>query len=300
MMQVGRNLTDPLDGFLLGKRFLILDRDKRGIAALRPHLPADFCDQAAELVLEHPGTAMIVTGFYIVSAGATETDGPPGAVAIGDALKAIGYDVVYVTDEHTAAVLSGTAGSGARVVDFPIAGVEESRSFAEELLSEIAPSVIIGIERCGLTSEGLYRNMRGVDISEYNAKADYLFEGGVPSVGIGDGGNEIGLGNLADIIPTVPSLVRLPCVTTTSELVIASVSNWGGYGLVAAMSRIKGKNLLPSIEAEQALVKHNVELGAVDGPSGEAVPMVDGFTLEENSQALRELHDLLSDEGVAS
>ena len=29
MMQVGRNLTDPLDGFLLGKRFLILDRDKK-------------------------------------------------------------------------------------------------------------------------------------------------------------------------------------------------------------------------------------------------------------------------------
>ncbi len=28
MMQVGRNLTDPVDGFLLGKRFLILDRDK--------------------------------------------------------------------------------------------------------------------------------------------------------------------------------------------------------------------------------------------------------------------------------
>lgn len=28
MMQVGRNLTDSVDGFLLGKRFLILDRDK--------------------------------------------------------------------------------------------------------------------------------------------------------------------------------------------------------------------------------------------------------------------------------
>ncbi len=29
MMQVGRNLTDPIDGFLLGKRFLIMDRDKK-------------------------------------------------------------------------------------------------------------------------------------------------------------------------------------------------------------------------------------------------------------------------------
>jgi len=279
---------------------IVLDRDKRGIAALRPHLASDYCDRAARVVLDNPGTAMIVTGFYIITAGATETDGPPGAVVIGDALRSIGYEVVYVTDRYTMDVMEGTAGSESRVVDFPIAGVEESRAFAKELLSEVAPSVIIGIERCGLTSEGLYRNMRGVDISQYNAKADYLFESGIPSVGIGDGGNEIGLGNLADIIPTVPSLVRLPCVTTTSELVIASVSNWGGYGLVAALSRAKGKNLLPSIEAEQELVKRNVELGAVDGPSGEAVPMVDGFTLEENSQALRELHDLLSDEGVAS
>ena len=279
---------------------IVLDRDKRGIAALRPHLPGDYCDRAARVVLDNPGTAMIVTGFYIITAGATETDGPPGAVVIGDALRSIGYEVVYVTDRYSLDVMEGTTGPESRVVDFPIAGVEESRSFAKELLSEVAPSVIIGIERCGLTSEGLYRNMRGVDISEYNAKTDYLFDRGIPSVGIGDGGNEIGLGNLADIIPTVPSLVRLPCVTTTSELVIASVSNWGGYGLVAALSRAKGKNLLPSIEAEQALVKRNVELGAVDGPSGEAVPMVDGFTLEENSQALSELHDLLSAEGIAS
>ncbi len=29
MMQVGRNLTDPFDGFLLGKRFLIMDRDQK-------------------------------------------------------------------------------------------------------------------------------------------------------------------------------------------------------------------------------------------------------------------------------
>ena len=29
MMQVGRNLTDPLDGFVRGKRLLLLDRDKK-------------------------------------------------------------------------------------------------------------------------------------------------------------------------------------------------------------------------------------------------------------------------------
>ena len=29
MLQVGRNLTDPIDGFLAGKRFVILDRDSK-------------------------------------------------------------------------------------------------------------------------------------------------------------------------------------------------------------------------------------------------------------------------------
>ena len=35
MMQVGRNLTDPVDGFLLGKRFLTLDRDTKFTAEFR-------------------------------------------------------------------------------------------------------------------------------------------------------------------------------------------------------------------------------------------------------------------------
>ena len=35
MMQVGRNLTDPVDGFLLGKRFLTVDRDTKFTAEFR-------------------------------------------------------------------------------------------------------------------------------------------------------------------------------------------------------------------------------------------------------------------------
>ena len=35
MMQVGRNLTDPIDGFLADKKFLILDRDSKYSAAFR-------------------------------------------------------------------------------------------------------------------------------------------------------------------------------------------------------------------------------------------------------------------------
>ncbi|MCH7651501.1 MAG: DUF4392 domain-containing protein, partial [Nitrospinae bacterium] len=58
---------------------LILQQDKRGVAQLRPHLPPDFCSQAASYIMDHPGDVVIVTGFYILMTGTPETDGPPGA-----------------------------------------------------------------------------------------------------------------------------------------------------------------------------------------------------------------------------
>ena len=278
---------------------IILDRDRRGISHLRPHLPADYATQAARLILDNPGTAFIVTGFYILDAGLAETDGPPGAVVIGGALNKLGYNVVHVTDRYASGIMEQTGGDFSTVVEFPITDDDSSREFAANLLAEMNPSVLIAIERCGLTSEGKYRNMRGRDITDHNARIDHLFDSDVPSVGIGDGGNEIGMGNLAAEVPLVESLVKLPCVTRTTNLMLASVSNWGGYGLAAALSEQSGNNLLPSIEDEQDLVKKTVDLGAVDGMSAKQEYKVDGFTLEENSQTLQALHGYLSDRGIA-
>lgn len=38
MMQIGRNLTDPFDGFLQGKRFVVMDRDRKYCEAFRAML----------------------------------------------------------------------------------------------------------------------------------------------------------------------------------------------------------------------------------------------------------------------
>ena len=59
---------------------VVLRYDKRGVSALRPHVPADFCHQAARLLAERAGVVLITTGFYILKTGTPETDGPPGAV----------------------------------------------------------------------------------------------------------------------------------------------------------------------------------------------------------------------------
>ena len=271
---------------------IILDFDKRGMLALRPHLPADFCRQAARFVFDHPGHTVIVTGFYVLMAGKPETDGPPGAIAIGRALQALGRRVTYVTDECTAPVLRQWAGD-AGVVEFPFAGVEESKQHAAILLEQLNPSLLISIERCGRNRNDEYLNMRARDITPNTARLDYLFDGGVPSVGIGDGGNEIGMGNLIDVIPSVDSLPDDPAVTRVDRLVIASVSNWGGYGLAAALSQLEGRNLLPDAGDETAMVQGMVDAGAVDGTTGDAVPTVDNFSMEENGALLARLHRLV-------
>ena len=279
---------------------IILDHDNRGISALRPHIPKAFCEQAASLILDHPRNAVIVTGFYILTARAPETDGPPGAIAVGEALQSLGYSVTYVTDRYTVPLMTAMGGSTARVVDFPITDDEASKKFAADLLSQLNPSVLIAVERCGVTSEGLYRNMKGLDITQYNASTDHLFHDHPNTVGVGDGGNEIGMGNVATIVPTIPSLVKMPCVTPTTKLIISSVSNWGGYGLVAALSKLAGRNLLPSVQAEQDLIKRMVDMGAVDGITTKSEYLVDSFTLEENGRIVARLHEFLAQQGVSS
>ena len=282
----GANATQTIED-------IILQQDKRGVAELRPHLPPDFCSQAAAYVMEHPGDAVVTSGYYITMSGGPETDGPPGAIAIGRALQALGRRVTYVTDAYALPLFQDWIGGEAEVVDFPIAGVASSKQFAASLLERLDPALLISIERGGRTKDETYLNMRDVDMTPQTARVDYLFESDVPSVGIGDGGNEIGMGNLREVIPTVKRLPNNPSVSKVDRLVITSVSNWGGYGLLAALSRLAGKNLLPTVEHETKLLRRLVEIGAVDGTTGNAIPpTVDGFSIEENGRVLEQLRGI--------
>ena len=277
---------------------VILAQDRRGVAALRRYLPVGFCETAAQFLLQHAGTLLIATGFYVQHADAPETDGPPGALALGRALAALGNRVVYVSDTYTAPLLADLAPDGTETVDFPIADDETSRQVARDLLDRFAPSALIAIERCALTRSGTYLNMRGQDISPRTARLDHLFQQHPHTVGIGDGGNEIGMGNLAPHIPEVATLPDEPAVTRTTHLVIASVANWGAYGVLAALSRLTGRNLLPWPADESACIRRLIALGAVDGVTGAADCTVDSFTLSENTEVLERLNALLEAEGI--
>ena len=279
---------------------IILRNDQRGIAALRSHLSPDYCDQAARFAYSHLGTILIATGFYISASRAPEADGPPGALALGRAFESLGGRVFYISDSYTIPVLRPFVQCDNHLIEFPITDDNESKLIASDLLARLDPSLLISIERCGLTTDGAYLNMRGKDISAQTARIDHLFWQHQHTIGIGDGGNEIGMGNLADAIPSVPNLPADPSTTRTTHLVISSTSNWGGYGLVAALSRLAGRNLLPQLEEEAGQVREMIDLGAVDGVLGTHQYSVDSMNIEEHGQALSLLHNLLANEGISA
>ena len=191
-------------------------------------------------------------------------------------------------------MLEAISTPNSRIIEFPIVNQSISTQTAEQILKEENPDLLISIERCAPATDGRYRNMRDMEITNHTAKIDLLFENHSATVGIGDGGNEIGLGNLYTEVNKSEDLVGFPAKTKVSKLIISSVSNWGGYGLVAALSILKNKNLLLSVEDDTANIQKIVSMGAVDGFSGENINKVDGFTLDENSAFLKELHALIA------
>jgi hypothetical protein len=102
----------------------------------------------------------------------------------------------------------------------------------------------------------------------------------VTTVGIGDGGNEIGMGNVRARIARAGALSRsIASVVKVKHLVVAGTSNWGAYGVVAELSALAGRPLLHSADEEIRMVEACVAAGAVDGITRRREATVDGLPL---------------------
>ena len=126
--------------------------------------------------------------------------------------------------------------------------------------------------------------------SDWVAHAHLLAEAArerqILTVGVGDGGNEIGFGRireqLADIHPRgrdcgCPCHGGLLDDTRVDYLLPASVSNWGGYAIAAAILLATGRPaLMPPWDDVERSIAAPIASGAFDGYSGLAVPTVDG------------------------
>ncbi|MCD7743965.1 MAG: DUF4392 domain-containing protein [Lachnospiraceae bacterium] len=253
----------------------------RGMAELKENLDPDYCLRAAErLLTQKRGTVLLTTGFFV--AGHAETDGPPGTLSVALALIQLGFQPVIITDRICEGLFEP---EGIRVL---YAEVNADLAWYRQLLEQLHPVCLISIERCGKNSNNDYANMKGVSISAQTAHIDTLFEFAaqehILTIGIGDGGNEIGMGNLKDAIAKKLSIS--PCTVTVDELIIATTSNWGAYALVAGLSLLQEQNILPSSEKIAAYIRHIVSLGCVDGVTKKPVPSVDGFPQETEEEII--------------
>jgi hypothetical protein len=101
-------------------------------------------------------------------------------------------------------------------------------------------------------------------------------------IGIGDGGNEVGMGGIREgLLRVVPDLAPGLCVVPAEECLACDVSNWGAYALVRMMeSAACREDLLPSPEEEGRMLAAMARVGAVDGTTKRPGLSVDGFPAE--------------------
>ena len=254
---------------------LILQRGWRGMDVLAEHLPEHYCELAAKEILSwNRGTILLTTGFYVV--GHAETDGPPGTLLLIRALEKLGFHPVMVTDEICRGYFEHEK---IETVYLPVSADD---TLCSDLLTKYEPVGIISVERCGKNIQGAYENARGNSLKEHTAPTDRLFElTAAPTIGVGDGGNEIGMGKLADVITEKLSLK--PCRVACDHLIAATVSNWGALGLAVCLGYV------PTDEEFLYAYELAKEFGYVDGFTGENVLTEDNFPLDVGLELLRDL-----------
>ncbi|HUF92633.1 MAG TPA: DUF4392 domain-containing protein [Candidatus Limnocylindria bacterium] len=267
-------LADPID------HLLALDPGGRGIGGF--FVPGGAL--AAATALRRARRVLIVTGF-VVAEGASETDGPPGAAVLGRALRRLGADVRYVTDAVTRPLLVASLG----VLDEPqdVLVYPAGPDAARRVMAEVKPSHLVAIERPGRCRTGDYLNARGLSVAHWNPPLDELFmrpPARVVTIGVGDGGNEIGMGNArARIVRQGSLMARIAATVKVNHLVVAGVSNWGAYGIVAQLARLAGTPLVHSPELERRMIHACVEAGGHDGLTRRREPTVDGLPMDTHA-----------------
>jgi D-glutamate cyclase len=272
----------------------------RGTGALIEASRGELAAAARSLV--HATGIGFITGFFVPRDGvaAPETDGPVGTALLAAGLGACGLPVRIAVDSPCADAVRAAVHETGVDVTVDEVGVEDRPGIERVAAAWRAARVshAVAIERCGPSPDGRPRNMRGVDVSPWTAPLDDLYTAGDwVRVGVGDGGNEIGMGKLPAglIARTVPNGERIACITACDHLVVAGVSNWGAYGLMAALALLHepwSPVLARFLTAERdlALTRATVDkAGAVDGVTARNEPTVDGFDAGVHAELIQGL-----------
>lgn len=238
----------------------------------------------------------ICTGFYIPNAQppSAETDGPVGAAQLTAALTDSGVPVRLITDTYC---------KGA--VEAAMDGTDCKTAPKVEVFEEVESldiSHFISIERAGPSGDGRVYNMRGVDITAFTPDIHDLYTCGKwTKIGIGDGGNEIGMGSIPQqlIAENIEQGRKIACQVPCDHLIVAGVSNWGVWALMAALALSKPEWTQTfmkylSIELTKQILKNCVENGpAVDGVTMCRDLTIDGLEWTVHENVLQQINSVL-------
>lgn len=301
-------------------RIVNIDIGGRGVehlhAAERARTGGSLIGAAARLLdrISDGDTVIVTTGSVSrswISPEIGENDGPAGAAALVKAITTARRATVVVLAEQTLLEPIGRMITAAGVTVLPVDQARQAneggtliaaallpftvedapaRRDATALLDEIAPSLLVSIERTGRNADGVYCSMRGVDYGDRRARIDHVFdialERGLPTIAIGDGGNEIGMANVSAAIvrhvafgdAAAQGGAGIGAVTGATALVTAACSNWGAYGLVAAWAALTGDaRLVHRPEQERFLLQRGVEIGLINSVVGLVDDRVDNI-----------------------
>ncbi len=266
---------------------VLVARNPRNMQTAQAALTPGYYLRAAKYLEGLNGAVIIGTGFPV---GDTfETDGPVGAIALYDTLKALGADPWLAC----AAPLSRALQDDYQVLELRAADLASAQLEAAKNLQKLNPVALISIERPGLTDDGCYYNMRGENITARCGFFDpYVQAALCPTIAIGDGGNEIGMGNIARAISELDINVA---VTRCDELLVADVSNWGAYGLISFLGLWAGQDLLAKLSPSDIL-QYLSNKGSVDGVTRENTTTEDGLPASEGYSVIKELQLLTADQ----
>jgi len=273
----------------------------------------------------HGDFVLIPCGMLVYPLNLPETDGPVGGAALARALQiGLGAKPVLVTDSSAIDVTRAACrGAALNIVDiqslmktertvsvigFPIDD-DEAKTETDRIFEDLSPKAIVAIERRGRNEKGVYHGFPGgINMNEIEGKTVYLFdkarEKGVLTIGIGDGGNEIGWASVADVIKEkIPFGDKCSCgcgggvgdATVVDVPIAACISNWGAYGVISCLSALLDKpEVLHDTRVESRMLRECIDAGGIDGVSCRPEPKVDGLPEEIDLAILSLLREIVN------
>ncbi len=268
---------------------VLVARNVRHMQVAQAALEPGYYLRAARKLQNRQGNVIIGTGFPV--SDTFETDGPVGAIALYQTLGSLGATPWLAC----AAPLADAIGADYRVLPLLAPSLEEAEREADRALADLRPDVVVSIERPGLAADGRYYNMRGEDISQRCGIFDpFMTRARCPTIAIGDGGNEIGMGNIREAIANLDINAS---VTGCDELLVADVSNWAAYGLIVFLGLWSERDLLAELSPGDILDYLSAR-GSVDGVTRQNTLTEDGLEPGAGDELIEELRRLVYPDGI--